>query len=78
MRGTVNPFSFEFVGSSPSTPTIGDVAQLVEHCTEDAGVSSSNLFITTNDFVAQSVELFTFNEEVIGSSPIGITIRRIA
>ena len=25
------------------------------------------------DFVAQLVELFTFNEEVMGSSPIGIT-----
>ena len=31
----------------------GDIAQLVEHCTEDAGVSSSNLFITTLDLLAQ-------------------------
>ena len=29
------------------------------------------------DFVAQLVELFTFNEEVLGSSPNGITHRVI-
>ncbi len=46
-RLTVNQVSLELGGSSPSASTIGDVAQLVEHCTEDAGVSSSNLFITT-------------------------------
>lgn len=50
----------EFGGSSPSTPTIGDVAQLVEHCTEDAGVSSSNLFITTIESVAQLVRALHF------------------
>ena len=32
---------------------------------------------STIDFVAQLVELFTFNEEVMGSSPIGITHRVI-
>ena len=26
---------------------LGNVAQLVEHCTEDAGVGSSNLLVTT-------------------------------
>ena len=26
----------------------GDIAQLVEHCTEDAGVVSSTLTVTTN------------------------------
>ena len=46
-RLTVNQVSFELGGSSPSTSTNGDVAQLVEHCTEDAGVSSSNLLIST-------------------------------
>ena len=56
---------------------IGNIAQLVEHCTEDAGVSSSSLLISTKDFVAQLVELFTFNEEVLGSSPNGITHRVI-
>ena len=30
LRGTVNALSFEFGGSSPSTPTIGDEANLVE------------------------------------------------
>ena len=36
------PYMEEVAGSSPAGCTNGSIAQLVEHCTEDAGVGGSN------------------------------------
>ena len=72
-NGNTTDFGSAVSGSSPGRVTIGNIAQLVEHCTEDAGVSSSSLLISTIDFVAQLVEHYTFNVGVLRSSRSGIT-----
>lgn len=53
---------------------LAEIAQLVEHSTENAGVPSSSLGLGTFSFFrhrGSGVEQLTRNEQVVGSNPTG-------
>ena len=70
---TVNPLSFEFEGSSPSTPTM-EIQLSWQSTALKMQVSVVQVYLFPQyDFVAQLVEHYTFNVGVLRSSRSGIT-----
>ena len=74
MGQTVNLLTYVFGGSNPSSPTIAEVAQLVEHQPSKLRVASSNLVFRSNFFnccrCSSGVERILGKDEVMSSIPI--------
>ena len=71
MGQTVNLLTYVFGGSNPSSPTIAEVAQLVEHQPSKLRVASSNLvFRSKVSRCSSGVERILGKDEVMSSNPI--------
>ena len=73
MGQTVNLLTYVFGGSNPSSPTIAEVAQLVEHQPSKLRVASSNLVFRSNSKgrrCSSGVERILGKDEVMSSNPI--------
>ena len=72
MGQTVNLLTYVFGGSNPSSPTIAEVAQLVEHQPSKLRVASSNLVFRSNTGrrCSSGVERILGKDEVMSSNPI--------